>query len=199
MRTLALPAILILTLILCECSPADRDPLEVFLSDYISRHPASETQDIYKLLYQAHFGPGHAISDIPSALDDLLEEAADLDEGPAEPLTEPCGPDGSLLRVNLRPYQRRGYSLDSLAAAMVRSAASIRPDTAAFLHAWEQVVLMAKNGSLPLSVDSVTDFTDRVRKLGYPAVHHSRRYSMRMAPAYRVILNSEFLRITREH
>jgi hypothetical protein len=191
MRPRFLPVLLILTLSASGCSTDTASELRSFLVAYCGSHPAAELQDIYKLLYQAEFGPGHAISSASAARAYLREEIAAMNGGPETRMVESCDPGGTVVRVHLRPYVRGGYSADSLAAAMVRSAARMNPDTAAFARRWAEVLAMCRDGTLPFDADSAAAFSRRVSDAGYPPVHHSAAFRHAYAPAYRVVLRDE--------
>ncbi len=89
------------------------DAVEALLREHFERRPQMRATDFYKLLFQGVFGVGH----IPGggARKRLEEEAEslDIDDHPDEPLIERVSVDGSLVRVNLRPYLRRGFPLTS--------------------------------------------------------------------------------------
>ena len=77
--------------------------------------------DFYKLLFQGVFGVGHIMG---SAAWNWLRketESVDLEGHPEEPLLEGVSADGSMVRVNLRPYLKRGLPLEDLFEAMEKS------------------------------------------------------------------------------
>src|SRR3990170_2309710 len=80
--------------------------------------PLLRSVDVYKLLYQGIFGVGHILGE--GAFERLEAETRGLkmDEHTEEPLVEPVSIDGSMVRVNLRPYIRQGLPLDELFSAM---------------------------------------------------------------------------------
>ena len=50
---------------------------EQFLLEQLSRHPASQLQDLRKALYQSAFGCGHLVEDPSAAADWIRREAAE--------------------------------------------------------------------------------------------------------------------------
>ena len=77
------------------------------------RYPMLRAQDIYKLVHQGVFGPGHIIASAAAARRTLEGEMTALKgkdqelkakgQNPDEELIEPIDPDERLVRVNLRP------------------------------------------------------------------------------------------------
>jgi hypothetical protein len=153
----------------------------------VQRHPRSEIQDIYKLLYQGAFGPGHMIHSKEDALAMLENEARSMGRGGNEPLFESCRPDSGMVRVNLRPWVAGGYSLARLAEAMMQSASDFRPDTSAFQSMWAAVGEMIDQGRLRFDADEFEAFGMDMADRHYPAVHHSPAYGEAYRPAYRVV------------
>ena len=68
--------------------------MKKILIEHAGRYPQWEPADLYKLIYQAAMGPGHALTDEGPARDILLREIAKLGSGPDEPLNESISPDG---------------------------------------------------------------------------------------------------------
>ena len=86
----------------------DKEGVESLIVEHYDRRPLMRATDLYKLLYQGVFGVGHIMDE--GALDWLRAEAEklDIEENPDEPLLEDVSADGKIVRVNLRPYLRRG-------------------------------------------------------------------------------------------
>jgi hypothetical protein len=108
-------------LIIASTNPSPMDEgeaVEALLKEHFDRRPLMRATDFYKLLYQGEFGVGHILGE--GARKRLQEEAISIDlaDHPDEPLVEAVSEDGSMVRVNLRPYLRQRLSLDRLYEAM---------------------------------------------------------------------------------
>ncbi|MCW4049529.1 MAG: hypothetical protein NWE89_07300 [Candidatus Bathyarchaeota archaeon] len=160
--------------------------LRELLLGHIERHPAIQARDIYKLLFQGVFGVGHLISE--KTWDSLREEAGriNIDDHPEEPLVEEVSPDGSMIRVNLRPYLRAGHSLESLYQAMKESATH-EGDEAVFLGYWEPFKQLVTEQGLPFIVESIEKLDESMAEEGVKPKHHTQKYRDAYYPAYRVV------------
>lgn len=183
---------LVLLLVALVACISSRSGKERFILAAVQERPGMEIRDLYKLLHQGRFGIGHLISSRAAARDYLLEEIAALPPGPDEPLLEPCSPDGRMVRVNLRPFVRRGLDPDTLLEAMIASLQATRPDTTAFRDDWACVGTLIRSGRLSHDAGLYASFTREVANARYPAMHHSEGYLARYHPAYRVVLREQF-------
>ena len=155
--------------------------------------PGMRARDAYKLLYQGVFGVGHIMG--PGAWDYLQSEAAGLVEGdqPGDPLMEAVSIDGAVVRVNLRPYVKGGYSLKSLMEAMRESDIAGNPKD--FLEHWDTFAELVWSGQLDFEhneVDAITKAIDREKP---QPMHHTQQYRDNYHPAYRVVRRREILKI----
>jgi|OpeIllAssembly_1097287.scaffolds.fasta_scaffold147341_2 hypothetical protein len=151
--------------------------------------PEMRARDAYKLLYQGVFGVGHIMG--PGAWDYLQSEAATLDikDHPEDPIIEEVALDGSVVRVNLRPFLREGYSLVKLMEAMRLS--DIAGSPAAFLEAWDAFAELVWSGQLDFEhneVDAINKALDRTKP---QPMHHTQQYRDAYYPAYRVVRRRE--------
>jgi hypothetical protein len=186
-------AMLLLALLSCSDSKEqDSDPLLTFALSFRQDYPYSQAQDLYKSLYQDSFGPGHIIASWEYARSGLEREIAQLKEYEDARLTEPCGPSGHMLRLNLRPAVRAGISTDTIIALMKRTMERLQPDTAAFLRMWDKARSLAAQGQFPWSSPEMESFDETLSPSGLDVIHHSREYAANYHPAYRVILAEVF-------
>lgn len=141
--------------------------------------------DAYKLLYQGVFGVGHIMGD--GASERLEEEArrVDLEDQPGEPLIEAVSADGSLVRVNLRPYLRRGLPLDRLFKAMKKTTKD--GECEEFLEAWNVLKKLEETGVIHLDRREIEDLERELREEGCRPHHHSEVYRAAYYPGYRVV------------
>jgi hypothetical protein len=167
---------------------ADGPGIPATVQEHMRRHPAMQVEDVYKLVHQAAFGNGHLITDEAADRRYLEAEFDSVTADASEPLTESLTPDGSVVRVNLRPFKARGGDLGALGDAMLESAKRLQPHPELFDRWWQEIVEAAARGDIPLDAAAVRSFGAAKKADGYPAIHHSAEYTSRYHPAYRVLL-----------
>jgi hypothetical protein len=156
--------------------------IEKVLKDHLSRYPALQIQDLYKLVHQAALGSGHAVLDRGSVERWLARELAEMREGMAEPLVDPISHDGEMIRVHLRPYLEAGRDPLLLLDAFIRTANKYHGDVQLLTQYWQDAVTVS---GFPTS--NMDEFFRDLKAKGFPAVHHSAEYEKLYRPAYRVI------------
>jgi hypothetical protein len=146
-------------------------------------------QDAYKYLFQATMGGEHAAPDREAAFARLEKEWVEMGDAPAgENEWEPLCPDGSIGRVNLRPFKRGGGKQSDLIEAFLASSRELRPDKDRFLAAWDELGRRLEKESIgKLDHKAWQRFDAEMRERGYPAVSHSDEYRRAKRPAYRVL------------
>lgn len=151
--------------------------------------PKLEIQDVYKLLYQSVFGVGHIIRSGGQALECLRREmeSIDLRVQQDENLAENISLDGRMLRVNLRPFKRRGLDAEKLFEAMKLSAEGNRGTAQTFQKLWRDFGSLVASGAFGFDTKRLKEFDKFVRENKYPVVHHSPIYNKLYAPSYRVV------------
>ena len=157
------------------------------LAQHLQRYPRLALADIYKLLHQAALGPGHAVKNTAAARAALLSEAADLGDGPADPVVDPISPDGRLARIHLRAYVAARRDLDQLAEAFLQTAAGYTGSADKLAKFCACLGDLADAGGIPFSRPEVTAYFEPIIAQGYPVVHHSDTYHAAYRPAYRVV------------
>ena len=152
--------------------------------------PEMRIEDAYKWLYHATLGGEHAVQDASGPRNWMNREWAAL-----EPLRNEeqeivkLTPDGSVLRVNLRPYKDRGGDKEMLLWAFVFSAERFKADKSVFRKAWNDLgkeLMTRSQGRVTRKEWERLD--GETGKLGYAAIHHSKQYEEKYKPAYRVVL-----------
>ena len=68
------------------------DRIVALIRTHLDRYPDAGIQDVYKLLHQATFGPGHAISSKKAAREWLGQESGQVTPTAAEALVESIHP-----------------------------------------------------------------------------------------------------------
>ena len=170
----------------------DRGRIEELLREHYERRPLMRATDFYKLLYQGVFGVGHIMGD--SAWDWLRREAEglELEDLPGEFLLEEVSADGSMVRVNLRPYLRLGLPLEGLFEAMNETALQ-EGSNEEFLEAWDVFKRLVASGDIQIDSGELKTLDQELQREGPSPHHHSEAYREEYHPAYRIV-RKEFLK-----
>ena len=164
--------------------PTIRDILDI----HFARYPLMRAEDVYKLVHQAVFGPGHILADPEAAreeLEDDLIRARAGREGPQED-TDPLDPQGRLIRVHLQPLARLGNAAELLLPVMVETARTVR-GSAAKMEEWLGEAEVWCMGALPEEHGRLGRVVERFPGAGHRPLHHSAIYRAAYRPAYRVV------------
>lgn len=172
----------------------ERDDFEWLIRRHLDRRPQTTATDVYKLLYQGVFGVGHLLGEGASRRLEAETRALRLNDQPGEPLIEVVSVDGSMVRVNLRPYLRRGLQLDRLFSAMEASAQE-KGRVEEFLEAWNRFVELVSSGRLMFDEDEIEEVDRDLKLSGCQPRHHSEVYRRAYTPAYRVVKRSVLERV----
>ena len=165
----------------------------------LRNEPAAAVVDVYKWLFQATRGGEHAAPSEEAARRWLESEWATLGPPfPDEPLVVPLRPDGTVVRLNLRPYKAAGGDPEDLLRAFLSSAREFRPDPGLFVSAWRAFgAELAPTGTQGLEVPAFEALDREAERAGWPARHHGADYAAERKPAYRVLTGEEAARLTR--
>ncbi|MFH1908734.1 MAG: hypothetical protein ABIL11_15365 [Chloroflexota bacterium] len=167
----------------------DHESLFRLIDRHFRWYPFMEPRDVYKLLYQGAMGPEHLIASEAAFRERLLAEFAPLEARQGERLYEPVRPDGSLVRINLRPFKFQQGDLDWLVAACLAAGQQRWGRLEELRQAWETFLGLCQEGRWPeFDLADVSSFSAWLEVQGYPAVHHSTAYRSRYEPSYRLIL-----------
>lgn len=152
---------------------------ETLIAKHLTRYPAAEPADVYKLLYQGVRGPEHLMASPEVFVVRLQAEYEAVSSGDDVPLWEPVRPDGTLGRLHLRPYRARGGELAPLVAACLEAAAQPWGSALTLAEVWQAAAANREVAWQTLTAQLVAQ--------GYPPVHHSERYRAAYRPAYRLV------------
>lgn len=157
-----------------------------FIKKHVERYPKAQPRDVYKLIFQGIYGVGHIITG--KAWDYLQEEAerVPIEDYPDRPLIEPASPDGSMVRINLRPFLRLTLSLDDLYLVMTASA-DVKGDGERFIELWRVFVDLVETGEIEMELERVREIQDSIDRKGIKPMHHTEPYRQAYYPAYRVV------------
>jgi hypothetical protein len=141
------------------------------------------------MLYQGTMGPHHLLDEMNIAHSSLRNEFKKLGKKREnEPLTERVSIDGSVVRINLRPYKHSLKDPDTLFTCMTESAASMVPDKGRLRSLWNTFKELTANGLLDFNHHEIIALEHLLTAEGYHPVHHSPEYRSKECPAYRVVL-----------
>ena len=164
---------------------------EQYLLEQIQMHPAVQPQDIWKLCYQAAFGPEHLLSDLQGAkayLEKEYEITAEQDIPLYEPISE------EICRVNLAAWKFHGLPVEWLFRIFASSCGK-RADGEVLFRAYLQRAEEVLSGvSVGFSCEDWKAYARSRREAGLSPVHHSPLYRQRETPAYRIV-NRRFVRL----
>ncbi|MCZ7538484.1 MAG: hypothetical protein M5U29_00870 [Anaerolineae bacterium] len=122
--------------------------LVALIRTHLARYPQMQIADIYKLLHQAAFGPGHLVASKKAAREWLEHEAGRISPSAEEALLESAHPDAQIVRLHLRPYLAAGGGLKPLLEAFVRSAEQVRGDARQMAAWWQVFESLCAGGAL---------------------------------------------------
>jgi len=165
--------------------------LAAILDWHLQHYPLLEAADLYKLIHQGVYGPGHIIKDAASACEYLLREhaaataASDLpDPSDRSDRAEPLSPEGRFVRVNLRGVDQS--NLERLLAALLESAREVPTDHDTMRGRLLEAVSWSRL-RLPSAAAELREMLQENEPPGFPARHHSAAYREAYRPAYRVV------------
>ena len=162
-----------------------REAVERLLTSHFRLRPLMRATDFYKLIYQGVFGVGHIMTEGAWGWLEKEAEGLSLQEHPEEPLLEEVSADGEMVRVNLRPYVRRGLPLDGLFTAMEASRVEVSSEE--FKKAWAVFKALVASERMKVDAGEFDALDDELRREGCCPHHHSEAYQAAYHPAYRVV------------
>jgi hypothetical protein len=157
------------------------------LVNQVNRYPRLEPRDLYKLAHQAALGSEHALTDVAEVRRWLERELLEMGPGPADPLLDPIGADGGIIRLHLRPYVAMGGTPEVLLDAFVNTAQEYHGSIETLRRYLRYAVKIDLGGDLPFPVEALMNFFAHMENKGFPAAHHSQQYEQAYRPAYRVV------------
>ena len=162
---------------------------ETYLLEQIQMHPALQPQDIWKLCYQAAFGPEHLLNDLQGAREYLEKEYETTAEQDV-PLYEPIS--AEICRVNLAAWKFHGLPLEWLFRIFAASCGKREDGEALFWAYLKRAEETLSEASVGFSRGAWADYVRSQKELS--PVHHSPFYRQQEKPAYRIV-NRKFVRL----
>jgi hypothetical protein len=160
--------------------------IESLLSEHFLRYPLMQSEDVYKLLYQAVMGPAHALADPASARQWLLSEMKAAGPGSKEPLIDPIACGGPMARVHFRPWLLADLCPDLLFDAFAKTPLSYRGSIHRLETACQEAAVWLRRRQAPVA-EAFALLIPTLREPGFPALRHSPGYRAAYRPAYRVV------------
>ncbi len=167
---------------------ADEEDLLVLIRQHLTWYPLSQVQDVYKLIYQGAMGPEHLVDNPQEFARRFEVEWASLLPARQERLLEAVRKDGTLYRLNLRPYKADDKPVEWLVPLFLQTCGLIQGSKEALIKTWSNFVGLAEQGlTEDFMVHEVRRFSKWLEREDYPPVHHSQVYRREYQPAYRLI------------
>lgn len=150
---------------------------------------STRIEDAYKYLYQATRGGEHAAPSKEVAKNWLDNEWQNLGVALKNEATwEHLCPDGSIGRLNLRPFKDSGGNTDDLLDAFLQSAREYETEPSGFTDVWFELgKRLKKHGFDRITHKEWKRLDGEMKKKKYPAIHHSDVYKKAKRPAYRIL------------
>lgn len=170
------------------------DRIEDLILAHVARYPEAGMMDVYKLLHQGTFGPGHLISNKKTAREFLEQEIDQIEPSANAILVESVHLDNAIVRLHLRPYIAHQGTVRTLLDAFVRSAKQVQGDPAVMAAHWQTFETLCRSGVLgaeQFPLREVLLFGAVRAREEWPAVHHSPAYVNAYHPRYRVLTHAE--------
>ena len=158
------------------------------LEQHLCWYPRMQLRDVYKLIYQAVLGSEHLVSSSEEFSHYLQLEYEHLQPDSSQQLFEPLRPDGSLFRLNLRPYKSRQLGLARLISPLLLTPQLATGTQAELQAAWKVFSQLCRQKYVKnYSETAIRKFTRQLAAQDFPAMHHSEVYRRLYQPAYRLI------------
>ena len=159
----------------------------LFLCEF-TRFPKSEIQDFYKLLYQAVYGSEHWIQKYNDCVEILDKEMAQIEADNHCALYDDITFIFPLIRVNLSRCKAEKIDLHSISKAFFDGTKiNVKIDAKKFETYLNLAVIELKKHPFNFTEKNLKEFIRKIKKLGFPTVHHSEFYNKTYNPHYRVI------------
>lgn len=153
------------------------------LTAHYKTYPRMQLKDMFKFLHQSSFGCEHLLADSMAATEYIRKEADECKTHTGE-WTESL--DGAFCRVHL-DWIKAGLSPETLGKLFFLSAKPVENGKEMLEEKLLVLEALVTEEKLPYKPEEVKEETDRWRKAGYPACHHSEVFRKEYFPAYRVI------------
>lgn len=185
--------------LLAQTNPAEEssdtvlvNKVEKMILNLRTLYPMIEIYDVYKSVFQDVMGPEHMITDSISARKYLDAELKMTNANGCIPAyVEPCGIDGTFVRVYLNAVTDGLITEDDLTNAFIHSSQNCNIQKIELLKKeWYAVKKALKKTPLynvQFKPETQENFIDSILNTEDVSIHHSKTYSREYSPHYRVI------------
>ena len=147
-------------------------------------YPQMLPQDVFKLLYQSQFGPGHLIDDPAKVLHYFDQEWENCEETLAYPLFEDIGNGFSRLHLGAA----KAMKVDrALVFQLFCASAQETGSTEEFVKQIQAVITVCNKKELPFSGADFSNLLQQWEEDGHPHYSHTAQFRNAYHPAYRVV------------
>ena len=180
------------SILIASCANKDTVKIKNAVTIQMSLYPESTLQDLYKVFFQAEFGPEHIIADTASAGRYLASELMIPDK--SDIMYEPIGVDSAFFRVHLCAVQSGKISRNQLFDAFILGARKVETDEiAAWAEKWHKIESVIASMNLQLTDYEADRATiDSLLNAGQYALHHSQQFRDAYDPHYRIVRKDLF-------
>jgi len=152
---------------------------------YISEHPFSGPQDIYKLLYQIYLGPEHLLADPEKARESLYQEFESI-EPESGKIFQVIKKGQEIIRLNLAQYKAAGGNISQVWDALLETSRTFEKRIEEFKMEWEYISDFLQ--STGYWDDEELEVLDKASAEHPPVpMHHSAHFVKKENPHYRIV------------
>ncbi len=197
MKIFLMPLMWIFLLLLFSCTTKETTTSQTLfkiIDSHIKKHPKMQVEDVYKLIYQAAMGPAHFIKTREDSYKRLFNEVKNLKKTfiiSSEELCEEISPIGEVVRINIRPFIRKGGSVTLLNDEFYLSSRKIKKSKKNLIKYISLVGKILPKKEWPFSKKKWEMLVSDLKVQNYPAIHHSKRYRKLYSPSYRVVMECQ--------
>ncbi len=149
------------------------------------RYPDILPCDAVKLIYQNEFGGGHLIKNPQESLERLKREFIIVTGDDSVPLLEDIG--NGLSRLNLQAVDINKLSLEQINRIFVKSSACHVGSKERFIEKLNILKECFYEFNFSFSYEELLNYLEDYKLADYKMVSHSKEYSLKYNPHYRVI------------
>ncbi len=189
----------LIIIILQNCNrPPANNPKEwkKIIQQHITRYPEMGLQDVYKMLYQATYGPAHLGVEKTRIAKSLQAELATVSPDSSVALIESICPSDRYIRINLKRFTAAAMETELLVEAVYRSCQPEPQGRTALQRQMAILHTLIQQERLPFREEQFLKFSKAIAAKDYPIAHHTAAYLRHYDPAYRVVNKSVWKNLT---
>jgi uridine kinase len=148
-------------------------------------YPQAELQDLFKLLHQSEFGPGHLIADTEENFKRLVTEFKGLKNAIKDHVIDYLTP--HLCRLHLQVLNQSSLQIHTLQRFFELSAAELQGNVTGYYEKIDALRELCAERNFPFNAKQVDQFKAKIDIAPLKPIRHSETYRTAYAPAYRVV------------